>query len=134
MTGTDLNHEPDAGGETAEDEATEAEVLLAFAPVHKRAFGVATGVAFALAVFLATVASIILDPGGQFSLALLAEYFAGYTVSWTGALIGAAWAFFAGFVAGWFTAFARNLALATWIFIARTRAELAATRDFLDHI
>ena len=134
MTGTRNTPEPAAHGADNIEEASDAEVLLAFAPVHKRAFGVAMGVAIGLAVFMATVASVILDPGGRFSLALLAEYFAGYTVSWTGAFIGAGWGFFVGFVLGWFTAFARNLALATWIFIARTRAELAATRDFLDHI
>jgi hypothetical protein len=123
--------DPDASVAAAGDDA---EVLLAFAPVHKRAFGVAMGAAVALAVFLATVASLIIDPEGRFSLELLGQYFAGYTVSLPGAVIGAAWGFFVGFIAGWFTAFARNLAVATWIFIARTRAELAATRDFLDHI
>jgi hypothetical protein len=35
---------------------------------------------------------------------------------------------------GWFVAFCRNLAIATSIFITRTRAELSQTRDFLDHI
>jgi hypothetical protein len=39
-----------------------------------------------------------------------------------------------GFVAGWFTAFCRNLAVAISIFAIRTRVELSETRDFLDHI
>jgi hypothetical protein len=110
------------------------ELALAFAPVHKRAFGIAIGTALAVAVLLATAAAVVLDPAGGFNMELLAEYFAGYSLSWTGAVIGAAWAFFVGFVAGWFTAFVRNLVVAAWVFLVRTRAELAATREFLDHI
>lgn len=116
------------------NETLEPDLTLAFAPVHKRAFGVAMGTALALIVFIVTIASIVIDPSGAFNIALLSEYFAGYTVTWWGALVGAAWGFFVGFVAGWFTAFARNFVVALWIFIVRTRAELLATRDFLDHV
>ncbi|HSJ07816.1 MAG TPA: hypothetical protein VK936_14015 [Longimicrobiales bacterium] len=116
------------------NEPLEPELLLAFAPVHKRAFGTAVGTAAGLAIALLTVAGILLDPGGRGPIGLLGEYFAGYAVTWVGAAIGAAWGFFVGFVAGWFVAFARNLVVAGWIFAARTRAELRATRDFLDHI
>jgi len=65
---------------------------------------------------------------------LLAEYFYGFTVSWRGAMVALAWGFFVGFVAGWFVAFCRNLTMATLLFVTRTRAELTATRTFLDHI
>jgi hypothetical protein len=116
------------------EEALEPDVLLAFAPLHKRAFGIALGCAVGLAILLATGASLLLDPAGQLDLSLLAQYFAGYSVSWRGALVGGGWGFMVGFVAGWFAAFVRNLVLATWLFVIRTRAELAATRDFLDHI
>lgn len=116
------------------EESLEPELLLAFAPLHKRAFGLAVGIAMGLAIGLVTLVSLWLDPYGYGHLALLGQYLAGYTVSWTGALIGAAWGLFIGFVAGWFFAFARNLAVATWIFAVRTRAEMRATRDFLDHI
>lgn len=108
--------------------------LLAFAPLHKRAFATAAGCATALAVFLVSIASMVLDPADQLDLALLSEFFAGYTVSVAGALVGAAWGFFTGFVFGWFFAFVRNLAMATWVFLAWTKAELDETRDFLDHI
>lgn len=115
-------------------ESLEPELLLAFAPVHKRAFGVALGVAVGLTIALVTIAGLLLDPEGEGHLVLLGQYFAGYAVSWAGAGIGAVWGMFVGFVAGWFVAFARNLAVATWIFVVRTRAEMRATRDFLDHI
>jgi hypothetical protein len=39
-----------------------------------------------------------------------------------------------GFTGGWFVAFCRNLAIAISVFVTRTRAELAETREFLDHI
>jgi hypothetical protein len=64
----------------------------------------------------------------------LAQYFSGYSVSPTGAVIGGLWAGFVGFVAGWFLAFCRNFAIAVAVFLIRTRATLAANRDFLDHI
>jgi len=107
---------------------------LAFAPLHKRAFGMATGVAAALVTFLATGIYLLRDPEPGLDLGLLAQYFTGYTVSWGGACIGAAWAGFAGFVMGWFLAFCRNTLLAALLFIVRTKAELQQTRDFLDHI
>lgn len=116
------------------NENLEDQLKLAFAPVDKRALGVAVGGTLALAVWLVTVLGVILDPEARIPLVLLAQFFAGYSVSWAGAFIGAAWGFFVGFVAGWFLAFARNLTLAVWIFVVRARAEYRATRDFLDHI
>lgn len=115
------------------NEIRDHDLVLAFSPVHKRAFGVAVGSALALAVLLVTLASVVLGRG-QAELSLLSVYFAGYSVTWVGAFIGAAWGFFVGFVAGWFTAFARNLLVAIWLLVVRARAELRATRDFLDHI
>ena len=110
------------------------QLRLAFAPLHKAAFGIAVGVACALLVFGVTAMTLLrktqdlIDPG------LLAVYFRGYRVSWTGAFIGAVWAGFAGFVFGWFIAFCRNFVMAISLFVLRTRNEMARTRDFLDHV
>jgi hypothetical protein len=112
----------------------DAFVAAAFLPLHKLAFGVATGVAAAILVFLATAVYILRNPQPGFQLELLAQYFAGYSVTWPGALVGAAWAAFSGFVFGWFFAFSRNLLLATMLFIVRRRAELIEARNFLDHL
>jgi len=122
------------GGAEASLETMPAEITFAFLPLNRGAFGVAVGMVSALAVVLLTVASLFLDPANLLKIDLLAEYFYGYALSWTGALIGGAWGFAVGFVGGWFAAFVRNFTTATWIFLTRTRAELAATRDFLDHI
>jgi hypothetical protein len=110
------------------------ELALAFAPLHKRALGIAVGTAAGLTFFVVTVIVLLRGPDHDPNLKLLAEYFVGYSVSWGGALVGLLWGFAVGFVAGWFIAFCRNLALATSIFISRARGELDATADFLDHI
>ena len=104
-----------------------------FEPVDKRAFGVAIGVAAAMSIAGITILDLIVPvplPG----LGLLNQYFAGYTVSWTGALIGGAWAFGVGFCAGWLLAFVRNLTLALSLFMVRSRSDLEEASDFLDHI
>jgi hypothetical protein len=110
------------------------ELLLAFSPVHKSAFGIAIATVSALFVFGLTVLTMLQLPEDRVRIELLAVYFRGYAVSWPGALIGAGWAALAGFVFGWFLAFCRNLVLAISLFVIRTRAQLAETRDFLDHI
>jgi hypothetical protein len=125
---------PAERGGAGDDDELPSALLLAFAPMHKRAFGTATGVAAALLIALLTVGVLVLPGARDFPLGLLSEYFAGYSVSWSGVLAGAAWGFVVGFVAGWFAAFCRNLALAISTFLIRARAELSQTRDFLDHI
>lgn len=108
--------------------------LLAFARVHKRAFGVAIGSAAAVLVITATLIGLLRGESFTFPLGLLRQFFPGYSVSPAGLLVGGGWAFAAGCVAGWLVAFVRNVAVATILFVIRTRAELANTRDFLDHI
>jgi hypothetical protein len=124
---------PDDGATTAEREVLPV-MHLAFARLHKAAFGVATGTAGAVLMALLTIVCLVVPRASGFPLHLLGEYFTGYTVSWGGLAIGMAWGFLVAFVAGWFLAFCRNLALAIIAFAIRTRAELSATRNFLDHI
>jgi hypothetical protein len=110
------------------------DLTLAFAPLHKAAFGAAIGTVAACAVFSMTAIVLLRGLDGEFPLRLLSVYFSGYSVSWWGAVIGAFWAGVGGFVFGWFGAFCRNAILAVSLFSIRTRAELAQTQDFLDHI
>jgi len=109
-------------------------VALAFAPAHKRAMGTAVGVVAALACFLATAVPLVRGRPIALELELLSEYFYGYDVTWGGAVIGSVWAGFTGFVMGWFFAFLRNALLAFRLVVFKARAELAQTRDFMDHI
>jgi hypothetical protein len=109
-------------------------LTLAFAPAHKRAMGLAVGITAALCCFALTAVPLVRGRPEGLELELLSQYFSGYSVSWRGALIGAAWAGFAGFVMGWFFAFLRNVLLGFRLVVLKARAELAQTRDFLDHI
>ncbi len=114
-------------------------IVYAFASLHKRRFGLAVGVAAGLLMFLLTAVELLVEGPGvpqdpTFSLGLLRSYFAGYSVTWTGAFVGFGWGVVTGAIAGWFLAFVRNIVLASQVFLIRTRVELTRTRDFLDHI
>jgi hypothetical protein len=115
------------------DDSVNRVLERAFAPLHKRALGVAVGATVAMVVFAVTVFHIIARPI-DIPIDLVSQYFYGYDTTWRGALIGVWWGFISGFVAGWFLAFLRNFMVATWIFVVRTKASLAQTQDFLDHI
>ena len=119
---------------TPEEAPVISAMMFAFAPLPKRAFGEATGVAGATLMAALTIATILIPGARQIPVWLLEQYFEGYSVSWPGVFIGAAWGFGVAFVAGWFAAFCRNLALAISAFVIRTKAEIDSTREFLDHI
>jgi hypothetical protein len=112
------------------------EVILArsVAPMHKRVLGVAVGITAAALVWLLTMFHVVAQPRAGLPIELLAEVFYGFQVTGRGALVGAWWAFVAGFVAGWFAAFLRNLWMAIWLTSVRIRADLRQTGDFLDQI
>ena len=110
------------------------ELELAFEPLHKRAFGMALGTAMGLIGFFVTAVMVLRYPDDDYGLWLLREYFYGYSVTWQGAFVALAWGFVVGFVAGWFSAFCRNFIIAASLWLSRTRGELEASRDFLDHI
>jgi hypothetical protein len=110
------------------------DVALVFAPLDKRALGLAVGVVLAITLASLTVASLLIDTRQQFPLALLSEFLVGYEISVRGAAIGGAWMFFIGFVWGWFLAFCRNLVFAIWLVSVNVRADVEASRTFLDHI
>lgn len=114
--------------------AGQTALLYAFAPIHKRALGVAVGAVSGLLVAGLTVFHVVLQPTDGPPIGLLAHYFYGYKVSWSGAAIGLCWAFLTGFVLGWFVAFVRNLIVSITVFTMRTKAELEQTATFLDHI
>ncbi len=109
-------------------------LALAFAPAHKFAMGVAVALAAAVSCFVMTAVPLVRGRPPALELELLANYFYGYDVTWGGAVLGAAWASFTGFVVGWFFAFLHNALLAFRLVVLTARAELAQTRDFMDHI
>jgi len=120
--------------EDASINALPPRVAYLFAPLDKRALGVAFGTVAGLGVAVLTAAHLMIRPRPALELSLLGHYFHGYTVSLIGVFVGFFWAFTVGLCAGWFVAFTRNLVIASWLFLTRGRAELAAARDFLDHM
>jgi hypothetical protein len=109
------------------------ELALAFAPLHKSAFGFAVGLTFGVGLFVVTALAVV--RGGPPDILSRVRFLIPlHDVSWSGAILGSLSASFAFFCAGWFLAFVRNLVLALSIWVLRTRAELDQTQDFLDHI
>ena len=76
-------------------------VRQAFQRVSEQGWGLAIGFLAALGLFLATVILVVKggpNPGPH--LGLLGVYLPGYSVTWPGAFIGAAYAFFIGYGVG----------------------------------
>ena len=76
-------------------------VQQAFQRVSEQGWGLAIGFLAALGLFLATVILVVKggpNPGPH--LGLLGIYLPGYSVTWPGAFIGAAYAFFIGYGVG----------------------------------
>jgi len=65
----------------------------------KKSFGLASGILWAVVVFLATI--YVLIKGGGNTLISLQQFFWGYNISVLGAFIGLFWGFIYGFVLGW---------------------------------
>jgi hypothetical protein len=105
-------------------------VLLAFAHLNAAALGVALGLVCGLWIFVATAVLLIRggNPIGP-TLSLLAQYFPGYTVTWSGAFLGFLYAFALGFIFGFIFAYMRNAFFGIYIHRARQRAEQAALSD-----
>ena len=111
-----------------------SELLLAFAPLHRGAMGVAVGVVLGNLVFLATVVEIVRGGRAVSNLWLLAQFFFGYRVTVPGAFIGLLWGFGVGFILGWSFALLRNMIVWIWLTVIRSRAEMEQYGDFLDHL
>ena len=116
-----------------ESQDADIDVQALLTRVHKSALGFAVGATVGGAVFVLTAIHVVLQVNGL-PLWLLSQYFAGYDISWRGALVGLAWGFGVGFVAGWLLGFVHNFTMSFWVFIIRTKHDIARTRNFLDHI
>ncbi len=110
-------------------------VLLAFAPLHRLGMGMAVGTVCGGALFVMTMGLLIKGgyPVGP-NLALLGNYFIGYSVTFTGAFVGLAWGFAAGFLFGYAFALLHNFLIWSWLALIRSRAEMDQYGDFLDHM
>jgi hypothetical protein len=108
-------------------------VILAFAKLDRIALGVALGAVFGGIVFLATIFLVVKGgPNPGRNLSLLNQYFAGYSVTTTGAFVGLLYAFLTGFVVGWFVAFLRNLFLSAYLTFVRFDSDLASASEVFE--
>jgi hypothetical protein len=108
-------------------------IIEAFARLDRTALGLAVGTLCGLGVFLATI--ILLIKGGEVvgpNLALLGQFFVGYTVTITGAFVGLVYGFVVGFVVGWLIALLRNSLVSAYLIALKTRANLTSSLDSID--
>ena len=108
-------------------------IIDAFARLDSAALGLAVGSLSGLIVFLATVFLVL--RGGRVvgpNLALLGQFFVGYTVTLPGAFIGLAYGFVTGFVIGWSISFLRNSLISGYLLVLRTKANLTSSLDSID--
>ena len=113
--------------------AAERAIIEAFARLDRTALGLAVGTLCGLAVFLATI--ILLIKGGEVvgpNLALLGQFFYGYTVTVTGAFVGLVYGFIFGFIVGWLIALLRNSLVSAYLIALKTRANLSSSLDSID--
>jgi len=119
--------------DVAEPAMADKVIVDAFARLDRTALGIAVGTLCGLSVFLATI--VLLLRGGEVvgpNLALLGQFFLGYTVTASGAFIGLAYGFAAGFLLGWLIGLLRNSLVSAYLLSLKTRATLTSSLDSID--
>ena len=108
-------------------------IEAAFAKLDAVAMGTAVGTVCAVSLFLATI--ILLLKGGPVigpTLALLNNVLLGFSVSFSGALIGLVEACIGGFLLGYLFASLRNLGIDAYAWLLQRRALAESARSLLD--
>ena len=93
----------------------EEELLQEVIRLSRNVLGLTLGILFAVGIFLAT--NFLVLKGGPTvgsHLQLLNQYFPGYTVTFGGSFLGAAYGFAVGYVSGWIIAAVYN-----WVVLLR---------------
>ena len=116
-------------------EAVEGALARVFLRLDRLAFGLSLGITSSLLLFLATII-LVLKGGGAVgpNLQLLSQYFPGYSVAPSGSVLGLAYGFVGGFVAGWGFAFLRNATVFLYMTFVRRQAEWQLLRKFADYL
>lgn len=105
------------------------------APLRKNAFGLATGVAGALLLGVATlVLAIRGGPDAGAALGRLGFVFPGYDVTYGGVPAGFFYGFATGFAGGWLLAAFRNVLIAVHVFFVGARERARASSSVLDDL
>ena len=107
----------------------------AFAKLDRIALGLSMGTVAGMLLFLATL--IIVLKGGPVvgpTLGLLNHYFPGYSVTFSGSIVGFVYAFVSGFTVGWGFAMLRNIIVFLYTALIQRRAERLLLRNFLEYV
>lgn len=119
--------------EVSQTSGSDKVIIEAFAKLDKTALGFAVGTLCGLTVFTATIFLVL--KGGNVvgpTLALLGQFFVGYTVTFAGAFIGLAYGLVLGFILGWLLGFFRNSLMSAYLLTLKTRANLTSSLDSID--
>lgn len=119
----------------SKDRSAENLLKQTFAAIDKLALATAVGTVNGLLVFIGTLV-IVLRGGAVIgpNLALLGQYFVGFTVSPAGACIGFVYAFAWGFLFGWGLAYLRNCLVGYYVYRIKKRYMDIAFSQFIDNI
>jgi protoporphyrinogen oxidase len=111
------------------------EVAKVFSRVDPIAFGLSVGITAGLVLFLATLFLVARGQGiGGTDLALLSQFFPGYSLTIKGSVLGLVYAFLTGSIFGWLAASIRNLAVNFNAVILHREMELSLLRVFVDYL
>jgi len=126
-----------AGGieEEAPLEVLQDTLARAFGKLDRVAFGISVGAVMGVGLCLLTLYVALAEGdvvGGN--LALLEQYFPGYSVSYTGSLLGLVYGGSTGLVGGWLFALFRNCAVFLYMRFVRSRAELGQLKRMFDYL
>ena len=137
---TDLEYHEEVceeSGVAAEDLAEIVQEALGrvFLKLDRLALGLSLGTVTGVLLSLATLI-LVLKGGGVVgpNLQLLAQYFPGYSVTPWGSVLGLAYGFGTGFVAGWLLGLLRNAAVLCSMVIFRRRGELPYLGRLFDYL
>jgi hypothetical protein len=106
-----------------------------FPKLDALAFGLAVGIVCGLVLLSATLFLVL--KGGDVvgpNLALVSQFFPGYTVTAVGSLIGLFYGFLTGFALGWSFAFLRNTTTALYLASITQSAQRSLMRQLFDYI
>ncbi|MEM7334024.1 MAG: FAD-dependent oxidoreductase [Chloroflexota bacterium] len=116
-------------------EAVKGSLGHVFPKLDPLALGISLGAVVAIGLAILT---LIVVPQGESMvadyLALINQFFPGYSVTIRGSLLGAAYGYLVGFIIGWLFAFLRNAATAVYITSNFRSAQSSALRQFFDYI
>jgi hypothetical protein len=114
--------------------AVESALTRAFPKVDRTALGLALGATSGLLLFLITLVAVAREPAGALPLSLLAQFFPGYNVSASGALLGLGYGFATGYGIGWSYAVLRNVVTLFFLRALGQRVERIYIRRLMDYI